>query len=265
MTPHCFFVEKGAQHDECIDLTGDVAHHARTVLRIRPGQPVELTDGCGNKWWGVVVGERPGTLSVRVVGRCEADNESFLGITLAVAYSRHDRMELALRQATELGIERFVGFRAQRSQYGLAEMSAKKRRERWLRIAREAVCQCGRSRVPDLLIAAGPEEFLGSLGVVEDCSDVRLRVLAAERDERVCLGTLKERFPVCRQVVAVIGPEGGWGDEEIHLFVEAGFYAVHLGPRTLRLETAAAALVAACQLLWGDGCLTVDRGRGHEM
>ena len=53
-------------------------------------------------------------------------------------------------------------------------------------------------------------------------------------------------------MLVVVGPEGGWSKGEAEQFVGAGFYSIHLGPRTLRLETAAVALVAAAQLLWGD-------------
>jgi RsmE family RNA methyltransferase len=79
-----------------------------------------------------------------------------------------------------------------------------------------------------------------------------LKVLAKEEGDRQSLSSLFERYPSCLRMLVVVGPEGGWSKREIEQFAEAGFYTVHLGPRTLRLETAAVALLAAAQLLWGD-------------
>ena len=74
-----------------------------------------------------------------------------LAVTLALAHARSDRMEWIVRQATELGVQRLVAFRSARSQYGLDGDQAEKRRERWSKIAREALCQCGRIVLPEIV------------------------------------------------------------------------------------------------------------------
>jgi len=66
------------------------------------------------------------------------------------------------------------------------------------------------------------------------------------------LRSLRESRPQCARIVAAIGPEGGWDDSETARLLNAGFESVHLGPRILRFETAAIALVSSIQLLWGD-------------
>ncbi|MDY0042137.1 MAG: RsmE family RNA methyltransferase, partial [Desulforhabdus sp.] len=76
--------------------------------------------------------------------------------------------------------------------------------------------------------------------------------LALEGAERSGLADIRQSFPECSEVLAVIGPEGGWSSVEVQELLAAGFCAVHLGPRILRLETAAVAFIALTQLLWGD-------------
>ena len=74
---------------------------------------------------------------------------------LAVAFSRSEKMDLIVRQATELGVSRFIAFRSRRSQYSLGAADAAKRKERWLKIARESICQCARAALPEILVVPG--------------------------------------------------------------------------------------------------------------
>ena len=80
----------------------------------------------------------------------------------------------------------------------------------------------------------------------------RIDILASEMEHGQSLLSLRERFPAAGEVMVAVGPEGGWTKEEADRFLEAGFHQVRLGPRILRLETAASALLTAVQLLWGD-------------
>jgi 16S rRNA (uracil1498-N3)-methyltransferase len=188
------------------------------------------------------------TVGEKLAGR----NESPLRLTLALAFSRFDRMELALRQATEMGVHRFIAFRAERSEYTLPGPQMEKRKERWRKITREALCQCGRMILPDILILSDTAEFISNITTGQIAERECLKILAREDAGRSGLLSLFEVHPVCRQMLAVVGPEGGWSQHEGGQFMEAGFRPVHLGPRTLRLETATVALLAAVQLLWGD-------------
>jgi len=252
MTRKCFLVGDEDLDAEVVTLADDVAHHLRKVLRLRPGDSIELRDGRGNGWSAVISEMKGKGVRVAVGEKLRARNESPLNLTLALAFSRSDRMELALRQATEMGVQRFVAFRAERSDYHLPGAQTERRKERWQKIMREALCQCGRMKLPEIFILEGMTELIANAVSWEAAEGKALNILAREEADRESLISLFEMHPTCRQMQVVVGPEGGWSKREAEQFVGAGFYPVHLGPRTLRLETAAVALVSAAQLLWGD-------------
>lgn len=251
MSRRCFYVEKVDPDDQYVILKGQTAHHVQSVLRLRSGDFLELRDGCGNGWTGTIVDKNKDTVRVRLSEQQLLQTESPLQLTLAMAFARTDRMELVIRQATELGIDRFVAYRSKRSQYGLSDAQVETRRQRWLKIAREAMCQCGRMKVPEINIVPDLLKFIAATPDVEK-EGKPLRLLASEGEQQRSLADVWRSFPECAEVLAVIGPEGGWSAEEMQELLAADFHAVHLGPRILRLETAAVAFVALTQILWGD-------------
>lgn len=251
MTRRCFFIDAVEPGADSVVLTGQTAHHIMSVLRMGKGEPLELRDGKGRGWKGLIVGQEKTSLHVQLIDKLPLRNESPLRITLAMALARTDRMELVVRQATELGVRRFLAYRSKRSQYGLSDAQAEKRCDRWLKIAREAMCQCDRMKVPEIDFVPDLPKFAAEQwGAKKDGASLKL--LALEGERRSSLRDVWRSFPKCDEVLAVIGPEGGWTDEEVQEFKNADFFAVHLGPRILRLETAAVAFVAMVQMLWGD-------------
>lgn len=251
MTRKRFFALEIDPESELIELPGQASHHLENVLRSEPGDPVELLDGNGRAWAGVIAEVKAGRVVVRITGEEEPRTESPLDLSLAVAFSRSEKMDLILRQATELGFSRFIAFRSCRSQYGLAGAGADKRKERWLKIAREAICQCGRVRLPEIVLVSGISALLEMVSQWGKDGDV-LKLLALEAGAGESLWSLRKSFPSCGKALAVVGPEGGWTPEEADQLIVHGFHAVRLGPRIMRLETAATALVASAQFLWGD-------------
>lgn len=252
MTRKCFLIDPQDVETGWVALGHEVAHHVRTVLRLRPGDRIELRDGCGHAWDAVLKEMAGREVWVAVGEKKLGHSESPLRLTLALAFSRADRMELALRQATEMGVHRFVAFPAERSEYRLAGPQMAKRKERWRRIAREALCQCGRMNLPDIQICSDLAEFVSGPCATVMAEGIELKLLAREDGERWSLPALYESHRSSREMLVVVGPEGGWSQREGERFLEVGFYPVHLGPRTLRLETATVALLAAVQMLWGD-------------
>jgi 16S rRNA (uracil1498-N3)-methyltransferase len=261
MTRKCFLVDQRDLSAGRVTLGDDVAHHVRAVLRLRAGDSIELRDGQGNAWDAVLTEMAGREVRVAVVAKKFVQQESALQLTLALAFSRADRMELAVRQATEMGVHRFIAFPAVRSEYRLSGSRMAKREERWRRIAREALCQCGRTSLPQIQICANAEEFLSASSEALISEREGLKILAREDADRLSLLSLHARYPECQKMLVAVGPEGGWSQPEGDHFLRAGFHPVHLGPRTLRLETATLALLAAVQLLWGDLGTRCDRAK----
>jgi 16S rRNA (uracil1498-N3)-methyltransferase len=245
MSRRCFFVDTINPVGDQIIITGPTAHHIQTVLRMHAGDWLQLRDGRGHGWKASIVDAKRGSVRVRLIAGENLSNESPLRLTLAMAFARMDRMDLVIRQATELGIHCFVAYRSGRSQYGLADDQAEKRRQRWLKIAREAMCQCGRMKVPEIHIVSDLQQFIAEQ-TQEDAGAKSLRLLALEGEKKISINDLRQSFPECSELFAVIGPEGV-GD-----FRAAGYQPVRLGPRILRLETAAIAFITLAQIHWGD-------------
>lgn len=246
-----FFIDRIDPALDHVLLRDQAAHHLESVLRMEAGDEVELRDGAGNAWQGIVAGREGGGIRIRLGEKRQAGGESALNLTLALAFSRSDRMDLVVRQATEMGVNGFWAFRAQRSQYGLSGEKEARRLERWEKIAREALCQCGRTKLPRTRVFSGVPELL--LHVMNsDQSNTGLRIVAWEEERSRSLLGIWHSFPECRNVVVVVGPEGGWTRGEVDQLLGAGFYSVHLGARILRFETAALAFASSAQLLWGD-------------
>ena len=263
MTRRCFFAPEVSAGEGSFELAAPLSRQLESVLRAKAGDSIELLDGRGTAWECLITGIRRGTVTVSVVGRLDRHAcEPALPVTLCMGMARPDTMDLIVRQATETGVSRLCLFRAARSQYGLSGNPAEKKKERWSRIASEAVCQCGRSIPPEILLFEDLADFLTSFE--DDPAGEDLKIFALEREPGVGLQSLfarRARSTIGR-IAAALGPEGGWEKSESSALAGAGFEPVSLGPRTLRMETAAVALISFIQLLWGDMGEGLSHGRG---
>jgi 16S rRNA (uracil1498-N3)-methyltransferase len=253
MTRKCFFVPEVAANTDSFDLPPALSRQLEAVLRAKSGESVELLDARGTAWECRITAIRRGIVSVAILGKLDRPaREPLLPLTLAMGIARPDTMDLIVRQATEMGVSRLAVFRAARSQYGLSGDLAAKKKERWSRIAAEAVCQCGRTIPPEILLFEDLADFLTAFET--DTAGGDLKIFAREQEPGAGLKHLAARKDpaTTRRIAAVLGPEGGWDKSETSALIDAGFEPVSLGPRTLRMETAALALLSFLQLLWGD-------------
>jgi 16S rRNA (uracil1498-N3)-methyltransferase len=253
MTRKCFFVPEVVADTKELELSPRLSRQLETVLRAKAGESIEVLDAEGLAWDCVITAIHRGSVTVSVLGRLDRPAcEAPLFLTLGLGIARPDTMDLIIRQATEMGVSRLALFRAARSQYTLSGKPAENKRERWARIASEAVCQCGRRIVPEIVLFDGLVSFLISLET--DPQGQYLKIFASEPSLSISprgLSARKTGLPTGR-IAAVLGPEGGWDSSESLALIGAGFEPVSLGPRTLRMETAAVALISSIQLLWGD-------------
>ena len=162
------------------------------------------------------------------------------------ALPKGKKMDLILQKGTELGVRRFVPFISSRSvsrpEGGLGKSS------RWSKIVLEAARQCGRNFMPAVEKPVPFDEVIS--GFAEDSDDGILKLIPWEGEETVGIKSLADKK--VREVVLLIGPEGGFSEEEVARAGAAGFRSVTLGRRLLRTETAGLATVSILQYLWGD-------------
>lgn len=238
-----------------VSLSAEEARHLRDVLRLRAGDEAFVFDGEGREF-ACVVGEvreargRGGDVSavLEVVGPVEPlKPESPLELTLAVGLLKGEKFDLVVQKATELGVSVIVPLITRHADVRLRdERDAARRVERWRRLALEASKQSGRARVP---CVEQPTDFAPF--VAREARGGEARFLFSERGG----GGLRERavnLGAPAVVTALVGPEGGWEEEELYLAAEGGWLLVTFGGRTLRAETAAVVVVALLQHLFGD-------------
>ena len=252
MSRKCFYIGPIDKHVEILTIQGDAAHHMSRVLRLGVGECLELRDGMGHGWSGRIEAVSKGEVSVRVLEEINLGTESPLFLTLGMALARSDRMDLVVRQGTELGVGRFTFFPSARSQYRLTAQESRRRLDRWSRISREALCQCRRAVLPEISLHESLDAFLEDVRNSGGPRQERLKVLALEGRMGRSLRELHGEYPECSEMVAATGPEGGWRAEEVSRLEGEEFISVHLGPRIMRFETAALAVLVGAQLLWGD-------------
>lgn len=219
---HRFYQPGGVPEGEDAVLTREESHHATRVLRIRCGAPVELFDGQGNGWSGVVSEVGRNEVRVRVTGS-RFTPRAAPPVTLVQAWLHRDKvLDDLVREATVLGVDRIVFFRA--------EHSEKKPRlhEKWERLAIEACKQCGRVWTPAFVIAESLAEALDAL------PDAALAIAAMEGPHQP-LSALSRT----RDLAYIVGPEGDFSAEELALARTRGACGISLGAYTLRSEMAA--------------------------
>jgi 16S rRNA (uracil1498-N3)-methyltransferase len=153
-------------------------------------------------------------------------------------------MELIIQKATELGVSAIIPFKSERS-ISLEEREAKQRKaHRWQEIAVKAVQQSRRGKVPRV----GPYcSFHEALKIGEGEA---LKILLWEKEGEHLKDALRRFTP--QKIYVMVGPEGGFAEEEVSLAKERGFVPVKLGQRILRTETAAITLVGIVQYQLGD-------------
>jgi 16S rRNA (uracil1498-N3)-methyltransferase len=210
----------------------------------RVGSLVTLTDPGGNDFRGRVIRLTPTEASVSIFDAFPTSTESVLEIILLQALPEKERMELIIQKTTELGVSVILPFQSERS-ITLNEREAKqKKAHRWQHIAVKAVQQSRRAKVPWVV------ECRSFQKVLEDCKEDGLKILLWEKGGENLKSVLK-RHPL-HKIYVMVGPEGGFTEEEVKLVKEKGFLPIKIGERILRTETAAITIVGILQYELGD-------------
>ncbi len=229
-----FLVEPADVQGAGLVLRGEEAHHLARVRRHRQGEEVEVVDGAGH-WYQVCI-ETLGRDEVgcRILAAEEERGESRVQLTLAAALVKGQRFDFLVEKATELGVTALVPLLCER---GVVRAGSEHKPARWEKLARSALKQCGRSRLPVL----GPPTSLGE--VVGEGRGGGAQVLLAVPAGGQPLRGLLAREGLGRLVLAV-GPEGGFTAAEVQAAQRGGARVFSWGNRVLRSETAGMVLAA---------------------
>jgi 16S rRNA (uracil1498-N3)-methyltransferase len=238
---HRFFVPSAALRTETIVLPEEIRRHMG-VLRLAAGAEILLLDGSGLLCRCRVEHMDRNSATALVLERHREEETAFF-IELLQALPKGDKMDLVLQKGTELGISRFVPLHTARSIPRLPVRREQQRRQRWQRIVQEAARQCRRPQLPAVTDITHLAEALAACRAP-------LRLMLWEKGSRPLEQVLPGRPPA--GAALLIGPEGGFSDQEADLAQRHGFIPISFGPRILRSETAGFAAATVLQYRYGD-------------
>lgn len=233
-----------ARVGDVVVLGGAEAHHAASVRRVRVGEEVTVGDGRGVWLTGTVASVQPKEVQVEVVTRTET-GEPRPRTVLVQALAKGDRDEMAVQAATELGVDEIVPWQAARSVSRWEGAKTAKGVARWETISREAAKQAHRAW---LAVVSQP---VSTKDLVRRAASSRMLVLEPTGATALTSVELDPADP--RDIILVVGPEGGISAEELAQLRDAGAESVRLGDTVLRTSTAgpvALALVNAALGRW---------------
>jgi 16S rRNA (uracil1498-N3)-methyltransferase len=217
---------------ERISVTGAEARHAVTVSRLAPGESIAVGNGAGLVATGTIGSADPSEFVVEVVAVSDTPTNS-PAIWLAQALAKGDRDEYAVQQATELGVDGVIPWSAQRSIVKWEGNKIAKGHQRWSAIVREATKQSLRPWIPEVADLASTAILCALAG------QTRMLVLDPTAEQ-----PLSAFEPDGRDIVLVVGPEGGVSAAELSRLAAAGASAWSLGTPVLRTSTAGPAAIA---------------------
>jgi 16S rRNA (uracil1498-N3)-methyltransferase len=239
-----FFIGNQPAAANRISITGPEAHHLRNVLRLKAGARIICLDGLGTEYEAEL--EQLGELEIiaRIIER-RTEPPARCRITMGQGLLTGQKMDLVVQKATELGITTLIPFT---SRHCAVREPAAAKWQRWQRIAREACKQCRRTREPEIVPPLTWTECLAQAG------DHDLAVIFWEGETANTLNDLREQITRSppSSLLFLVGPEGGFAEEEIAMARGSKVLTIGLGRRILRAETAALAAAVLVQYLTGN-------------
>jgi 16S rRNA (uracil1498-N3)-methyltransferase len=236
---HRFFIPKPFKQE--MQITGRDAHHIIDVLRMEPGDQLQVVADDGISFLGEIAAVSSNTVAVSAKEILRETHEPDVRISLLQGLAKGEKMDLIIQKAVEIGITEIFPVSMAHSVVVLENSKAEKKVERWHKIAEGAAKQSKRDVIPAV------HEVM-TLGQVLQKEKWDLLLAAYESENQVSLKEVLQAHKDVKTIGVIIGPEGGLSNEEVAAAREYGGIAVSLGRRILRTETAG--LVAATAILY---------------
>ncbi len=236
-----FYIKNDQKKESLIFIMGNDVNHIKNVLRFNIGDKFDVCDENGVKY-GVVIQQFTNNDEIicKIEQIIDKNSETRYEITLYQGVPKSDKMDLIVQKGTELGVNEFVPVQMARSIVKITEENERKKVERWNKIAVEASKQCGRQKLPIVTSTINFEN------IIENISKYDIVLVPYESEQNI---TIKEFLRDLKSnniasIAIIIGPEGGFEEEEIDSLKQNGASICTLGPRILRTETAGIATIS---------------------
>lgn len=239
-----------------MDLPRDEAEHLTRVLRLGVGDTVTVFDGRGHEFLAKITAAAKRQVRLQLLSRVEPAEEAAVAITLVQAVLKADKMDDVVRDAVMLGVAAIQPIVTRRTEMTVAALIRGARVERWQRVALASVKQSRRATLPEVRMPLTLETYLSDPPATLRLMLVEPEAFASARDDSARvqphrLSALQQQ-PRPDDAAVLVGPEGGWADEECATAQRQGVQLVTLGRRTLRADAVPVAAISVLQFLWGD-------------
>ncbi|MFZ5861631.1 MAG: RsmE family RNA methyltransferase [Nitrospirota bacterium] len=243
--PH-FFLAPGSIQGDAVTITGALARHLAGALRYREGDRITVVSDNGQRLRVALVETAAQRVCGRVVEPLTDETAPGPRVTLAHAVLKGDHMDAVIQKTTELGVHRLVPLITRRTVVRPKHDRSTRQIERWRAIALEAAQQSERLTIPFVDDVVSLADWLESRS-----GDQSIRWLLGERETRRFLRSELSTRPPADEVSLVVGPEGGFEEEELDQARAAGCVVVSLGRAVLRAQTAGVAALTILHYAWG--------------
>ncbi len=243
-----FFIAHSEIIKDSPAIEGPDAHHISKVFRLKPADHIILIDGTGMEYEAEITHLSKNKVAVDIVKKYSPATEPPIQLIVGQGYLKDKKMDMLIRHLTELGISQWLPVTSEFSvpKPNMGKINSKI--ERWEIIAKEAVKQCRRTRIPEIL---SPMTFQHA---VEENFGADLKIIFYENETVSLAKTMQTLNQIPSTIFVLLGPEGGFSNKEIELAKSNGFIIASLGPRILRAETASLSACTIIQHLFGDMC-----------
>ena len=234
-----FFVPSENFSESSVSITGEDAFHIARALRMAVGDEVTVCDMHGCEYLTRLTRIRDDGCECEILSKQEGKTESPVFISLYMAYPKGDKLETVTQKAVELGASEVIPFESSRCIKKPKPEKAEKELTRLNRIAEEAAKQCGRGRLVKVLPSLSFSEM------IESAKKSDAVLFCYEGDGTRSLKEVLDSLDGVKSLSVIVGSEGGFSLSEAEMIVKSGAYAVNLGPRILRCETAPSYVLAS--------------------
>lgn len=229
------------QVGDTITLSPTAAQHVGLVLRMKEGEHITLFPGDGSEYSATLCEVQKKLIKAHIDTASPVNRESPRAIHLAQAIAKGEKMEWVIQKAVELGVASITPLLSDRSVVRLDQERLNKKQQQWQAIAIAACEQCGRNRVPVVHPALTLHHYLET-----DTSNYKLILSPQATHSWPTIGDASA------EITLLIGPEGGFTEQEVESALQQQAHAIRLGPRILRTETAAITALGILQMQYGD-------------
>ncbi len=245
---HRFIVDPNSIQNGQVKLEGDDLKHLRKVLRLGPGDLINVFDGCGKEYEAKVLNVDKACAIAEIVSSFLTDTEPQIKLTLFQGLPKGEKMDLIIQKGVELGVHRFIPVITDRTVVQLDRKDGEKKAERWSKIAREASKQCRRALVPEISVPLSLDEAISEFEKYDAV------LLLYENESKKCLKETLKCYTInkIKDIALFVGPEGGFTPYEVEKYTKLGFDITSLGERILRTETAAISVISIIMYEMGE-------------